>query len=58
MSVPFQSTQLAALLRKVRKSKGSIKTYTKAKRMLETFIFPKLGDKPIGDIRPPSCPSS
>jgi len=41
---------LAALLRKVRKGKGSIKTYTKARWMLETFIFPKLGDKPIGDI--------
>ena len=41
---------LAALARKVRRGKGSIKTYKKAKWMLETFIFPKLGDKPIGQI--------
>jgi integrase len=41
---------LAGLARKVRRGKGSIKTYKKAKWMLETFIFPKLGDKPIGDI--------
>ena len=41
---------LATLARKVRRGKGSIKTYKKAKWMLETFIFPKLGAKPIGDI--------
>jgi hypothetical protein len=41
---------LAALARKVRRGKGSIKTYRKAKWMLETFIFSKLGDKPIGQI--------
>jgi hypothetical protein len=41
---------LAGLARKVRRGKGSIKTYKKAKWMLETFIFPRLGDKPIGDV--------
>ena len=41
---------LAALARKVRHGKGSINTYKKAKWMLETFIFPKLGDKPISQI--------
>lgn len=41
---------LAALARKVRRGKGSIKTYKKAKWMLETFIFPQLGTKPIGQI--------
>jgi hypothetical protein len=41
---------LAGLARKVRRANGSIKTYKKAKWMLETFIFPKLGDRPIGDI--------
>jgi integrase len=44
---------LAALARKVRRGKGSIKTYKKAKWMLETFIFPKLGDKPVGEITAP-----
>jgi hypothetical protein len=41
---------LATLARKVRRGKGSIKTYKKAKWMLETFIFPKLGDTPIAQI--------
>ncbi|HET9933718.1 MAG TPA: Arm DNA-binding domain-containing protein [Polyangiaceae bacterium] len=41
---------LATLARKVRRGKGSIKTYKKAKWMLETFIFPKLGASPISQI--------
>ena len=41
---------LATLAGKVRKGKGSIKTYTKAKWMLETFIFPALGQRPITAI--------
>lgn len=41
---------LATLALKVRKGKGSIKTYKKAKWMLETFIFPALGDRPITEI--------
>jgi integrase len=41
---------LATLARKVRKGKGSIKTYKKAKWMLETFIFPALGNRPIATI--------
>jgi hypothetical protein len=41
---------LATLARKVRRGKGLIKTYKKAKWMLETFVFPKLGAKPIGEI--------
>lgn len=43
---------LATLTRKVRHGKGSIKTYKKAKWMLETFIFPKLGARPISEITP------
>ena len=41
---------LATLARKVRRGRGSIKTYKKAKWMLETFIFPKLGNTPIAQI--------
>ncbi len=41
---------LATLAKKARIGKGSIKTYKKAKWMLETFIFPALGSKPIGQI--------
>lgn len=41
---------LATLARKVRRGKGSIKTYKKAKWMLETFIFPKLGSTPVAQI--------
>jgi hypothetical protein len=44
---------LAQLARKVRKAKASIKTYKKAKWMLETFIFPALGDRPITSITAP-----
>ena len=41
---------LAQLARKVRTGKGSIKTCKKAKWMLETFIFPALGNRPITAI--------
>lgn len=41
---------LAQLARKVRTGKGSIKTYKKAKWMLETFIFPALGNRPVTAI--------
>lgn len=41
---------LATLARRIRRGKGSIKTYKKAKWMLETFIFPELGPKPIGQV--------
>lgn len=41
---------LATVARKVRKEKASIKTYKKAKWMLETFIFPALGKRPITTI--------
>src|SRR5262249_54470740 len=41
---------LATLARRVRKGKGSIKTYKKAKWMLETFIVPALGSRPITQI--------
>lgn len=41
---------LATLAQKVRHGKGSIKTYKKAKWMLETFIFPKLGRRLIAEI--------
>ena len=44
---------LAQLARKVRKAKASIKTYKKAKWMLETFIFPALGNRPIPSITAP-----
>jgi hypothetical protein len=35
----------------VRKGKGSIKTYKKVKWMLEAFIFPALGHRPIIAMR-------
>jgi integrase len=44
---------LATLAHRVRRGKGSIKTYKKAKWMLETFIFPALGSKPIVQITAP-----
>jgi integrase len=37
---------LATLAQRVRRGKGSIKTYKKAKWMLATFIFPVLGPRP------------
>jgi integrase len=41
---------LAALARKIKNGKGSIKTLKKATWMLETFIFPTLGPKLFGAI--------
>src|SRR5689334_18411712 len=38
---------LATLAQRVRRGKGSIKTYKKAKWMLETFIFPVLGPRSL-----------
>jgi hypothetical protein len=42
---------LATLAHNVRKGKGSIKTYKKVKWMLEAFIFPALGHRPIIAMR-------
>jgi len=44
------SANQGTLVRKVRKGKGSIRTYKKAKWMLESFIFPQLGPRPITQI--------
>jgi hypothetical protein len=41
---------LASIALLVRKGKRSIRTYKKAKWMLETYIFPKLGERPITQI--------
>ena len=44
---------LAGLAKKVHEGKAAIKTYTKAKWMLETFIFPRLGNRPITGVEFP-----
>lgn len=43
---------LVCLNRHVQDRKRSISTYNKAKWMLETFIFPSLGRRPIQTIKP------
>ena len=43
--------QLATLAHNVRKGKGSIETCKKVKWMLEAFIFPALGHRPIIAMR-------
>jgi integrase len=43
---------LAQQARYVHKRKRSLSTYKKAKWMLQSFVFPELGDRPIGNITP------
>ncbi len=44
---------LAQLARHVHDRKRSQETYEKAKWMLETYVFPRLGRRPIGKITGP-----
>jgi integrase len=43
---------LAQQARYVHKRKRSLSTYKKAKWMLQSFVFPELGNRPIGSITP------